>query len=36
MAKRLAADNGSWQSGKAVSRVREWCEWEYREVTVLF
>ena len=32
MAKRLTADNG--QSSKAVSRVRVWCKWEYREVTV--
>ena len=34
MAKRLAADNGRWQSSKGDSRVRVWCKWEYREVTV--
>ena len=32
--KTLAADNGRQQSSKEVSRVRVWCKWEYREVTV--
>ena len=34
MAKRLGADNGRQQSSMEVSRVRVWCKWEYREVTV--
>ena len=32
--KTLAADNGRQQSSKEASRVRVWCRWEYREVTV--
>jgi len=34
MAKRLGADKGRYQSSKEVSRVRVWCKWEYKEVTV--